>query len=97
MSGAIDSMMFASLPVGVDVNHHAPEVGEVMKQLVSDFTCNIVALRDGQPTRHRNADVRGQTVTDPARDGHGGRSLERIDIPLMPSPAEFTQSSLIRC
>jgi len=60
-------MSFASLPVGVDVNHHAPEAGEVMKQLISDFTCNIVALGDVQPARHRNADIRGQTMTDPAR------------------------------
>src|SRR5262245_9770055 len=57
--------LFAALPVWINVNHYAAEVGHVMEQLVPDVPRDIMALRHRQPAWYCHAHVSMQTVTDP--------------------------------
>jgi hypothetical protein len=58
-------MMLSTLPVGIDMDHHAAEVRQVVEQLVPDIAGNVMALRHRQAGRHRDADVHVQPVADP--------------------------------
>jgi hypothetical protein len=58
-------MLFAALPVWINVNHHAAEVGHVMEQMVPDVPRDIVARRHRQSAWYGHAHVRMQAVTDP--------------------------------
>ena len=67
-------MMRATLPVGINVDHHAAEVRQVMEQLVPNITGNVMALRHREAGRHRDAHVRVQPVADPPLPVFGGAS-----------------------
>jgi hypothetical protein len=50
-------VMLTTLPVRIDMDHHAAEVWQVVEQLVPDIPRNVMALRHRQAGRHRNAHV----------------------------------------
>jgi len=50
-------VLLTTLPVGIDVDHHAAEVWQVVEQLVPDIAGNVMALRHRQAGRHRDAQV----------------------------------------
>jgi len=58
-------VMRATLPVGINMDHRAAEVRQVVEQLVPDVARNVMALRHRQAGRHRDAHVRVQPVADP--------------------------------
>src|SRR6266853_4216969 len=60
-------VLLAALPVGIDVNHHAAQVRQVVEQLVPDIAGNVMSLRHRQAGRHRDADVGVHPVADPPR------------------------------
>src|SRR5215472_9535131 len=63
--GSKAMMLFAALPIWIDVDHHAAEVGQVMEQLVPDVPRDIVTLCHRQPAWYCHAHVSVQAVTDP--------------------------------
>src|SRR5215472_14521620 len=65
--GSKAMMLFAALPIWIDVDHQAAEVGQVMEQLVPDVPRDVVTLWHRQPTWHRYAHVSVQAMTDPTR------------------------------
>jgi hypothetical protein len=56
-------VMLTTLPVGIDMDHHAAEVWQLVEQLVPDIPGNFMALRHRQAGRHRDAHVGVKSVT----------------------------------
>lgn len=62
-----DSVVPLLLSGGIDVNHNAAEMRQVMKKLVPDLLRDLTAVPHRQAARHRDADVGMQPMADPTR------------------------------
>ena len=60
-------MAFATMPVGIDVDRRATEMLKMMKELMPDLPCDVVALSHGRRPVDRHRDLGVKTMADPAR------------------------------
>ncbi len=60
-------MRLSALAGGIDVDHHAAEVRQMVQELMPRLLRDRVPLGDGQPLRHAEAHLDVQSMADPAR------------------------------